>query len=373
MRLQIPTKPQPERQKKLRQAEERKLADGKIEVQVLCSQCRRDDQSRRQLSLSEMLKPRKEKQCPQVDEGLPLATEVKDCSQDSSKIDTTVCHRCRRSLVVDHMSLQNKVSKGMTGCAFSAKLKQYKRNAVETHAQWCLTDSQAFAIMRAPCVLCQTPADPSNGRPSGITRLRSVKDVRGMGPYTLENVEPACAVCNMIKGTHTLGAIREICCTIATHRGFGDFGKFPERFVNNTSRKSRSCYLGDTARKAGGTIASKTHSLSNAEFNQIVSNPCYYCGKPSNPPAHHNGLDRLDNSIRVYTLDNAVSCCGTCNIAKGKFTETLFFEHCRLIAKCAPVEDKGTDDTTSSKAEVVAAEELGACSIKPEPVSVESE
>ena len=30
----------------------------------------------------------------------------------------------------------------------------------------------------------------------------------------------------------------------------------------------------------------------------------------SDPPRHHNGLDRLDSAVRVYTEANCVSCCG---------------------------------------------------------------
>ena len=51
---------------------------------------------------------------------------------------------------------------------------------------------------------------------------------------------------------------------------------------------------------------------------------CYYCG---NPPLNtikynggllgfYNGLDRVDNSIRIYTPENTVTCCVLCNIAK---------------------------------------------------------
>merc|ERR1712176_1340156 len=115
----------------------------------------------------------------------------------------------------------------------------------------------------------------------------------GMGPYAIGNVAAACSVCNLIKGVHTVGDSMKIACTIATHHGLGDFGSFPECFRNNVSKRNRSSYLGDTARKSTkGTVASKTHSLSNEEFNKIVSNPCYFCGKASDPPNHHNGLDR---------------------------------------------------------------------------------
>mmetsp|Transcript_133769 Transcript_133769/g.286081 ORF Transcript_133769/g.286081 Transcript_133769/m.286081 type:complete len:450 (-) Transcript_133769:278-1627(-) len=333
--------------KRYRQAGETACADGRVQVEVLCSQCRRDTESKRQTSLGQWLVPQSpvvaassltetstsSKSCTQRDPDGQSRVELVDLTiEESQTTDPTVCQRCRRSLVVSHMSVRQTSRRTTTGCVFSSRLKQYKRQAVETCAAWRLSDSEALALMRAPCCLCGAQAAPEAGRPNGITRLRADSSVHGMGPYISGNVATACAICNSMKGTHTVAAMIDICRSIATYRGLGCFGLFPERFVNNISRRSRSCYLGDTARKPGGTVASKTHSLSNADFNRIVAQPCHYCGKRSDPPQHYNGLDRLDNALRVYTIENSVSCCGTCNMAKGKLSEEFFLEQCRTIA-----------------------------------------
>ena len=63
-------------------------------------------------------------------------------------------------------------------------------------------------------------------------------------------------------------------------------------------------------------------------FLFVCRKSCYYCGKQSNPPHHYNGLDRLDSTIRVYTTATCVSCCGTCNMCKYRFTEEQFLEQC---------------------------------------------
>lgn len=313
--------------KKLRQALESFGSGGCVEVEVLCPQCRRDGENKRQMSLSEMFGGKAASSKAPVD----LTGEPAD-------VDPTVCRRCRRSLVVDHMTVGKARKKVPTGCVFTTRLKGYKRNAVETKAQWHLTDAEAMALMRQPCALCGVKPDLEAGRLNGITRLRAIAGSFGMGPYQSNNVATACTVCNSLKGVNTLIGAQEVCRTIATHRGLGAFGAFPERFRNNISRKSRSSYLGDTARKPGGTVASKTHCLSNADFARIVAQPCHYCGKATDPPKHYNGLDRLDNSLRVYTMENAVSCCSTCNMAKGKFAEAHFLDHCRIVAQKA-VED----------------------------------
>ena len=57
--------------------------------------------------------------------------------------------------------------------------------------------------------------------------------------------------------------------------------------------------------------------------------PCHYCGKRSDPPTHHNGLDRLDSANRVYAVGTVVSCCGDCNVMK--YTHS---EEARLQSVC---------------------------------------
>jgi hypothetical protein len=45
----------------------------------------------------------------------------------------------------------------------------------------------------------------------------------------------------------------------------------------------------------------------------------------------YNGLDRVDNT-RGYTIDNVVSCCKICNIAKSTMTADEYIAHCRKVA-----------------------------------------
>lgn len=62
----------------------------------------------------------------------------------------------------------------------------------------------------------------------------------------------------------------------------------------------------------------------------LLQQPCYYCGTEPNQGSRlssthngafiYNGLDRVDNS-KGYIIDNVVSCCKICNVAKN--TQTL--------------------------------------------------
>lgn len=70
------------------------------------------------------------------------------------------------------------------------------------------------------------------------------------------------------------------------------------------------------------------YKLTEEQFKEITQKDCYYCGaKPNNvtrSPTYngdyiYNGLDRIDNA-KGYTMENVVSCCKTCNSAKGILT-----------------------------------------------------
>jgi hypothetical protein len=79
------------------------------------------------------------------------------------------------------------------------------------------------------------------------------------------------------------------------------------------------------------------YELTLQDINELVFQPCNYCGavgvsllkpgiKPksnSRKPVPYNGIDRVDNS-RGYTLDNVVTCCRVCNVAKRDKTKSEF-------------------------------------------------
>lgn len=70
--------------------------------------------------------------------------------------------------------------------------------------------------------------------------------------------------------------------------------------------------------------------LDEAAFTTLTSGSCFWCGEPpcqkrtarTRGPTGwiseyiYNGIDRMDNE-KGYTLQNSVSCCKRCNVAKG--------------------------------------------------------
>lgn len=59
-------------------------------------------------------------------------------------------------------------------------------------------------------------------------------------------------------------------------------------------------------------------TLSQAEFTEYLTKPCFYCGLSSGTTG--SGLDRIDNA-RGYETGNVLPCCGTCNrVRSNQFT-----------------------------------------------------
>ena len=79
--------------------------------------------------------------------------------------------------------------------------------------------------------------------------------------------------------------------------------------------------------------------LSNKEFDSLVTNNCYYCNaipgnikKPASGNGNfiYNGIDRINNKLG-YITGNVVSCCQTCNRAKGQMTQKEFIDWAKRL------------------------------------------
>ncbi len=74
-------------------------------------------------------------------------------------------------------------------------------------------------------------------------------------------------------------------------------------------------------------------NISDNIFIKLIHAACYYCGEYGSNKINvrnkyimnYNGIDRVDN-IRGYICENVVSCCKTCNRAKGTVTQKEFLQ-----------------------------------------------
>jgi len=112
----------------------------------------------------------------------------------------------------------------------------------------------------------------------------------------------------------------------------------PENILNDVSLKELRYIYGQYI-----TSAMKRDigfNLSFQEFREKLESNCYYCGSP---PAnkkkkkdgsffYYSGIDRINNNIG-YVDGNVVSCCITCNKAKGGLEKSAFVDWIKRVYK----------------------------------------
>jgi len=82
------------------------------------------------------------------------------------------------------------------------------------------------------------------------------------------------------------------------------------RFTENPSHEK---YL---YAKSSCRLNKKPFMLTEEEYSEISSKPCFYCDLPVT--SYGIGLDRIDNDKSIgYTVDNVLPCCGDCNRLRG--------------------------------------------------------
>jgi len=84
--------------------------------------------------------------------------------------------------------------------------------------------------------------------------------------------------------------------------------------------------------------------LAKEDFRVLTKQCCKYCGvgpkqeairnwrKSKSTPYLYNGIDRVDNA-QGYTLENCVTCCKVCNIAKRALSLEQFMEWVARLVK----------------------------------------
>lgn len=111
----------------------------------------------------------------------------------------------------------------------------------------------------------------------------------------------------------------------------------PERRLENNMAMKNSLLKNY---KSSAKRRNHIFELSKDQFIILIEGNCHYCGaKPSNiqnskniinyEEYKYNGIDRVDNTLG-YTLDNCVSCCAKCNMAKRDMSKDEFIEWIEL-------------------------------------------
>jgi hypothetical protein len=196
---------------------------------------------------------------------------------------------------------------------FAARFRAIKQQAINVkNIPWDdnLTDELCYQMMTSPCHYCHFKSDTTL---NGIDRM---DNTRG---YTVENCVGCCGTCNFMKGSMDPITFLRRCFHIS-HR-FGGKGAEYKNITSSTKSPCSYWHYQDRAERK-----QLEFQFTKEEFQALQSHPCHYCGV-----TEKNGIDRKDNAIG-YTLQNCVSCCGSCNYLKGPSDDTQFIEKCQLIA-----------------------------------------
>jgi len=95
--------------------------------------------------------------------------------------------------------------------------------------------------------------------------------------------------------------------------------------IKNYLKEKLTAYIYDAKRRSIEWLIDDEDALG------FFCQDCFYCGRQ--PKANDaNGIDR-NNSRDAYISYNCVSCCKTCNMAKGSMMKDEYITHCIKVAK----------------------------------------
>ena len=193
--------------------------------------------------------------------------------------------------------------------------KEYYTSAHERGYDFTLTLEQFQELVVQPCYYCNV-SSPTEA--NGLDRINN-----DLG-YTLENCKPCCGICNRMKSFYHPVFFVEKAKHIANETyPLAEFHKTWDIYYSRSCSKSYAGFVTEATEKRGLTM-----ELTFDQWKSLTRSPCYLCGY-ANP--HGIGLDRIDNTVRTYSMANCLPCCGSCNSMKHYLDNDVFVEKCKAI------------------------------------------
>ncbi|WP_419957985.1 HNH endonuclease signature motif containing protein [Psychrobacillus psychrotolerans] len=184
--------------------------------------------------------------------------------------------------------------------------------------------------VKSPCEYCggfDLKSDKYSGKKfpmNGIDRTDS------KGGYLLSNIVSCCKKCNYMK--HSLSIEKFVTWIIKFNINHHKIINFP--FLEESIIEDNLTFKSFANRKFKETQRSsekrnRVFDLSKELFNELIQQPCTYCGcfsKVTKDGYFVNGIDRVNNA-QSYIKTNVVTCCKTCNKAKHTNSRIVFINH----------------------------------------------
>jgi hypothetical protein len=258
--------------------------------------------------------------------------------------------RQKHSIVLNTINTYN-INQENTLITVSELWRSIQRGAYYRELLFTITESDFEKLAIQPCYYC---GFYSNIRLNGIDRIDNNKG------YILDNCITCCKMCNIIKNIQHPNEFLDKVDTIVNY--IHNKENIDDTLINKwssyiTSRENinykQYIYL---SKRRNITI-----ELTEKEYNEIIEKECYLCGI-KNSKKHQNGIDRVDNHIRTYNIENSKTCCGHCNLMKGIYPYFDFIEKCKQINnhKCNRhiFDDVSKYDNTRCRNEYYTAEDI---------------
>jgi hypothetical protein len=291
-------------------------------------------------SCEDCLKKNREKDTKRLEERSKLSVSIKSTGTTTKR----VCVKCGKdfeAFLTDH----GEESKRCTHCRdtmrkqdekranrereykaeslkhYETYFRQYYMNAHKRDLKFELTLEQFAELIQKPCQYCNYSKE---GDANGIDRMNN-----SIG-YIIENCGPCCEMCNRMKAFYHPVFFIQKAKYIATK--ITPPKEFYETWKTYYARSTNICYT--TYKRTIEAQEGREFKLTAHEFKTITRSPCYLCGYVS---AKGIGIDRVDNTIRSYILENCKPCCGGCNNMKSD----MVLED--ILAKCDQINTHITD------------------------------
>jgi hypothetical protein len=195
--------------------------------------------------------------------------------------------------------------------------KEYVKGAYERGYSMELQFEDFKEMVLKPCYYCTSRKE---NEVNGIDRVDNSKG------YTKENCVSCCQTCNRMKLIYHpaffITKCKIISKQIAPLEDF--FTTWKEHYSRNTKKNYK------TFKHGAEIVRNLNVNITEDDWNRLTQEPCHYCGYTNK---NGIGLDRIDNSVREYRLENVKPCCGSCNLIKGELSYQDFLDKANQIAE----------------------------------------
>lgn len=194
--------------------------------------------------------------------------------------------------------------------------KDYIKGSLRRDYEFTLNFEEFSELVDKECFYCHYKKDEEV---NGIDRIDNIKG------YTKENTVSCCEICNRIKNVyHPLFFIEK--CKIIGNYTFPvkDFyTKWNTYYIQNINNYNK--YKKESIEKRNMSF-----EINKEQWDRLLKEKCYLCNYESTGCI---GLDRIDNTIRKYSIENVKPCCCSCNIMKGELNLEEFKNKCNKISE----------------------------------------